>query len=102
MLSSEFRSLPLCALHSPFENASGVGQLQFINRWKDVCVSEEGFLVVLFDLVVLDLSVDAGFWLIVDPLSDKKLVLIMIEIRALALAHVVNPVALEVVTVSLG
>jgi hypothetical protein len=56
----------------------------------------------LLNFIVFDFSVHSGLGLIIDPLSDEELVFIMVEIAALAFPHVVDPVALEMVTVSLG
>jgi len=56
----------------------------------------------LLNFIVFDLSVHAGLGLIIDPFSDEELVFIMVEIAALAFSHVVDPVALKVVAVSLG
>lgn len=56
----------------------------------------------LLNFIIFDLSVNTGLGLIIDPFSNEELVFIMIEIAALAFSHVVDPVALEVVTVSLG
>ena len=56
----------------------------------------------LFNFIVFDFSVHTGLGLIIDPFSDEELVFIMVEIAALAFPHVVDPVALKVVTVSLG
>ena len=56
----------------------------------------------LLNFIVFNFSVNTGLGLIIDPFSNEELVFIMIEIAALAFSHVVDPVALEVVTVSLG
>jgi hypothetical protein len=56
----------------------------------------------LLNFIVFDFSVYTGLGLIIDPFSDEELVFIMVEIAALAFSHVVDPVALKVVTVSLG
>lgn len=57
---------------------------------------------MLLDLIVFDLSVDTSLGLVVDPFSDEELVFVMIEVRTLPLAHVVDPVAFEVISVPLG
>jgi len=56
----------------------------------------------LLNFIVFDFSVYTGLGLIIDPFSDEELVFIMVEIAALAFPHVVDPVALKVITVSLG
>jgi hypothetical protein len=56
----------------------------------------------LINFIIFDLSVHACLGLIIDPFSDEELVFIMIEIAALAFSHVIDPVALEVIAVSLG
>ena len=56
----------------------------------------------LFNFIVFDFSVHTGLGLIIDPFSNEELVFIMVEIAALAFSHVVDPVPLEVVAVSLG
>jgi hypothetical protein len=56
----------------------------------------------LFSHIVLNLCVDAGFGLVVYPFSNKKLVLIVVEIGALTLTQIVNPVAFKMITVSLS
>lgn len=102
MLSSELCAFSLGALHGSLEDASGVSELEFVDGGKHVGICEEGFLVVLLDLVIFHFGVDACLGLVVDPLANEELVLVVVEVGSLTLAHVVDPVALEVVSVSLG
>ena len=102
VLGSELRTLSLGALHGSLEDACGIGELEFVDGWEHVGVGEEGLLVHLLDLVIFDLGVDAGLGLIADPFPDEELVLVVVEVAALALSEVVDPVALEVISVPLG
>lgn len=54
-----------------------------------------------FCVLILDLGVNAVFRLIIDPLTDKKLIFIMIKVGALALPQIVNPVAFKMIAVTL-
>jgi hypothetical protein len=59
-------------------------------------------LLPLIGIVIVNLCVDSRLRLILDPLTDKELVLAVIEVTALAFSEVVDPVTLEVVSVTLG
>ena len=56
----------------------------------------------LFSLLIIDLSVNSYLWLVFAPFSNKKLILVMIKVTALTLTLTVDPVAFEMITVSLG
>jgi hypothetical protein len=56
----------------------------------------------LFSHIVLNFCVDSGFGLVVYPFSNKKFVLIVVEIGTLALSQIVNPVAFKMITISLS
>jgi len=45
-------------------------------------------------------SVDPGFRLVSDPFSNEKFIFIVVEVTALALPQIVNPVTLKVITVT--
>ena len=51
---------------------------------------------------VIDLGVYSSLRLILNPFSNKELVLRMIEITALTFAHIADPVTFEVIAVTLG
>ena len=102
VLGSELRPLSLGALHGSLEDARGIGELELVDGREHVGVGEEGLLVHLLDLVIFDLGVDAGLGLVADPLTDEEFVLVVVEVAALALSEVVDPVALEVIAVPLG
>jgi len=101
-LSSELCSFSLGSFHCSFKYFCGISKFEFKNRRKNVRICEKGFLLHLFDFIILDLSIDSGFRLIIDPFSNKKLVFIMIEIGSLAFSHISNPVTFEMITISLG
>ncbi len=61
-----------------------------------------GFLGTLFRVIIVDLCVDTVFRLVCNPFANKKFVLVVIEIGALALAEIINPVAFEMIAVALG
>ena len=89
-------------LHGFLEQTCGISKLQLWNLWQHVRVLEEWLLWASVGILVLDLGVDTSLGLIVDPLSNEELVLLAIEVRSLTFSLVVDPVAFEVVTVSLG
>lgn len=101
VLSSELCSFSLGTLHRSLQDASGVSKLKLEDRRKDIRVCKEGLLLLLFSLIILDLSEYTGLGLVVDPFTDEELVLVVIEVRALTLSHIVDPVALKMVAVSL-
>jgi hypothetical protein len=102
VLHTEVRSYSLGPLHSLLKQSRWIGQLQLWDWRQDIWVLEEGLLGSLFGILVLDLGVDSGLWLVINPFSDEELVLIAVEVRALSLALVIDPMALEVVAISLG
>jgi hypothetical protein len=59
-------------------------------------------LRTLLCVFIFNLSVNACFGLVGNPFTDEEFVFIMVEITALALPQVVNPVTFKVVAVSLG
>lgn len=89
-------------LHCTLEDLRWVGQLQLGNAGQVVVIHEVWLIFILLALIVVDLSVHSSLWLILHPLANEKLVLIMIEVTALTLSQVVNPVTFKVVSVSLG
>jgi|LauGreDrversion4_2_1035121.scaffolds.fasta_scaffold159348_3 hypothetical protein len=101
MLCSEFCSFSLGALHGSLKDAGGISKLQLVNGRKYISVCKERFLSLLFNFIILDLSVDASLGLVVNPLTYEEFVLIMVKVRALPFTHVVDPVTLEMITVSL-
>lgn len=56
----------------------------------------------LFRIVVFDFSVDTSFRLIINPFTDEKLVLVMIEVRALAFTRIMNPMTFKMITITLS
>lgn len=100
-LRSEGGSVSLGSLHGSLQDLGGVHQLQLVNRRQDVGVGEVRLLLDFFSLVVLHLGVDSRLGLVVYPLAHKQLVLVVVVVTALAFPHVVYPVTLEVVSVSL-
>jgi hypothetical protein len=101
-LGSELCSLSLGPLHSSLKNASGVLEFQFEDWREHISIGEEGLLLLLISLVILDFCVDSGLGLVINPLADEELVLVVIEVTALALSEVVDPVALEVISITLS
>jgi hypothetical protein len=61
-----------------------------------------GLLWSLFSVLIFNLCVDTVFRLVCNPLSNEKLVLVMVEIRALTLSKIVDPVTLKVITITFG
>ena len=57
---------------------------------------------VLCLIGVVDLCVNTSLWLVFHPLADEELVFRVVEVTALAFAHIANPVTFEVVAVTLG
>ena len=102
MLHAEVSAVLLGSLHSAFEHLRGVDQLQGVDWWQDVSVHEVGVQRPLLSVIVLDLGVNAVLGLIIDPLTNEQLVLVVVEVRALALTLVIDPVAFEVISVTLG
>lgn len=56
----------------------------------------------LFSVFIFNLCVDTVFRLVCNPLSNEKLVLVVVEIRALALSKIVDPVTFKVITITFG
>lgn len=73
-----------------------------LNVGKDIFVHEVGFLRSLLSFIVIDLSVDSNLGLIFTPLSNKKLVFVMVEVTALAFTLSIDPVSFKMVTISLS
>ena len=96
------RSDSLGSFHCFFEESCWVGEFQFWDWWKYVRILEIWSLWSGFSFVVLNLSVNTCFWLVVDPLTNEKLILVTIEIGALAFTIIIYPVAFEVIAVSFG
>ena len=101
VLHSEVGSVLLCFLHCLFEQTSWVSQAQLWHTWKFVRVLKVRLFVHFFGIFVVDFSVDASLWLVLDPLANKELVLGVVEVTALAFALVTNPVTFEVIAVTL-
>jgi hypothetical protein len=101
-LRSELSSLALRALHGPLKDASRVSQFEFEDGWQDIGICKEWLLLLLVGLIVLNLCENTRLWLVVNPFTDEELILVMVEVGALALAEIIDPVALKVVPVSLG
>jgi hypothetical protein len=101
VLHSEVGAVLSRSLHSSLENLSRVGQLQLRDAWQAVIVHKVGLLGSLNLLIIVHFGIDASLWLILNPLSDEELVLLVIEVTALAFTRVVDPVTFEMVAVSL-
>ena len=102
VLHAEGCSVLLDTFHGFLEHSGRINQLKLLDVGQNVFVHEVRLLGALFGLFVVDLSIDANFRLVFAPLTHKKLVLIMVKVTALSLALTVDPVAFEMVTVSLS
>lgn len=92
----------LGALHGAFKHAARASQFELGNRRQNVFVLEMGLRRSLLSVVVLNLGVDASLGLIINPLTNEKLVLVVVEVGALAFTAIVDPVAFEMVTIAFG
>jgi len=102
VLHAERGSVLLDTFHGFLEDRGRIYQLKLLDVGQNVFVHEVRLLGSLFGLFVVNLSIDANFRLVFAPLTHKKLVLIMVEVTALSLTLSVDPVAFEMVTVSLS
>lgn len=102
MLHAEVCAVLLGTLHGALKNASRSGQLQLSNRRQNIFVLEMRLKGSLFRIVVFDFSVDTSFRLIINPFTDEKLVLVMIEVRALAFTRIMNPMTFKMITITLS
>jgi hypothetical protein len=101
VLHSECGSILLCSFHCFFQKTSWVLQLQLWDARQGVVVCEVRLLRVLISVVVHYFSVDASLGLVFDPFADKKFVLFVIKVGALALTLIFNPMAFKMITISL-
>jgi hypothetical protein len=102
VLNAEVSTILLCSFHGALEHLSGVNQLQSVNWWQNVSIHEVGVQWSLLCVVILDFGVNAVLGLIVNPLTNEQLVLVVVEVRALAFTLVVDPVAFKMVSVTLS
>ena len=101
MLHTEICTLLFCLLHRLFEDASRVSKAQLWHTWQLVLVHEERFTILLrLVVLIVDLGVHTSLRLVLDPLTNEKLVLLVIEVTTLALALIAHPVSLKMVTVT--
>jgi hypothetical protein len=102
VLNAEVSAVLLGALHCTLKNLGWINKLKRVNWRQNVLIHEVGVLWSLFSVVVLNFGVNTVLWLVINPLSNEKFVFIVVEVRSLAFALVVDPVAFEVVSISLG
>lgn len=102
MLDTEAGTILLNALHGLLKDLSGIDKLELLDIREDVFIHKVGLLRPLFSFIVIDLSVDSDLGLVFTPLSNEELVLVMVEVTALAFTHAIDPVAFEMISVSLG
>lgn len=77
-------------------------EADLIERRQDVGIGEV-FLSFDFDgSGILDFRVNSSLWRIVNPLTHKDFILLAEEIRSLPLSLIIDPMALKVVSTSLG
>lgn len=102
MLHTEVGPVLFCTLHCFLKNASRVHQAKLRDIWHLEGVLEMRFFLPFICILVVYFGIDSSLRLVFDPFTDEQFVLGVVEVTALAFAHIVNPVALKVVTVSLS
>jgi len=102
MLHSEVCTVLLGSLHSPLQHLCRVDQLELIDWRQNIFVLEMGVQRTLLCVVILDFSIHTVLWLIIDPLTNKKLVFVVVEVRSLTFTLIVDPVAFEMVSITLS
>jgi hypothetical protein len=84
------------------EDHSRVREFKLRDGRQNVGIRKDRVLPDPLDLIVFYFSVNSNFRLIVHPLTDKELIFRVVVVRSLAFSQVINPVALEMVSVPLG
>jgi len=101
VLDSEVGSLLLRLLHGFLKEVCWVSKLELWNAWEFVWVSEEWILYAFVGIFIVNFCVYTGLGLVHDPFTNEKLVLVVIEVTALAFTEVIDPVTFKMVAVSL-
>lgn len=96
-----------CSVFSNFfywflENSSWICQSNFIEWWQNIWICKVFFSFNLDWSWVFNFWINACFWCISNPLSNKYFIFLWKEVWSLTLSHIINPMTLKMITTSFG
>lgn len=102
MLNSEVSSILLSLLHGSLEAGSRISHSQLGHARELVSILEVRLLGTTISILIVHFGVNTSLRLVLNPFSNEEFVLGVVKVRTLALTLVADPVAFEMISVSLG